>query len=966
MAKALGVAALRRGLALMLLLPAWNNMLPSILTKNLGTESHIMVNYTSAQLSAINTLDNNLQIIACAGSGKTQVISQRVVNILKQKPDIHPANIIAFTYTEKAAAELKTRILRLCKEQLGEVQGLAEMYIGTIHAWCLRVLQDHVYEFQKYNVLDEIKLKLFVDRNFKWIGMQDLGMEWGKDTGRFVALMGIMREAELAPGKQYPDDLLAALRQYEETLHKHCYFDFTMVMTAAVKRLEHDPIFRERLGKSLRYLIVDEYQDVNPVQEQLIEHLVGLGSNVCVVGDDDQTIYQWRGSDIRNIQHFRKKYPNVEYIRLEDNFRSTTGVVTTASTSIGHNVERLPKAMNAAGHQKYERGDILYNQYASEAEENAFIVNTIVRLHGVAFQDAPDAEVRGLDYADMVVLLRTWKKARLIMTALGDAGIPFIVTGVNELFERPEAKAARAIFEYLKGDLGADALTAYWKAVTPNLTETAIQQGIQALDKHDPLSDVYYAQFSLQDTFWSFLEASGINEELFHDPNQPDIAGNHPEEIIFYNLGMFSRMIDDYETINFKSDPKYQIVNFLGFMRYAADGYYPEGWLENTYKTPNAVRIMTIHQSKGLEFPVVFLPGLNRNYIPIKKPGGKQVWHYLDKALIKDQQRYEGTDEDERRLFYVAITRSQKFLFLSRAPEWNWEKGKPNQLYQHESIFCKEVAHSSYLFTSKNRDYSERPRATPQLRIENQTILLNFSILRNFFDCPYRFKMVSMYRFVQPLAVEMGFGKAVHNMLMELHRRILDQEQINPGDIPHLLSTHLYLPYADKNIQAAAERRAGKMLEDYFDLNQQDFDKIAFAEKDIQIDLGGGVMVNGRMDLIKKENLDGTVETTIVDFKSTQDAQSRDLTMEQLSLYALGYQDLTGEKADFLQIYNLDEELQHPDKQELTYNDLNATRARIVTAANEIRGNHIDRTCDAAKCATCYQKRLCSGANNNG
>ncbi|MHB0888053.1 ATP-dependent helicase [Acidithiobacillus sp.] len=925
-----------------------------------------MITYTQAQIDAINTLDKNLQIIACAGSGKTQVISQRVVNILKEKPEIHPANIIAFTYTEKAAAELKTRILRLCKEQLGDVPGLAEMYIGTIHAWCLRALQDHVYEFQKYNVLDEIKLKLFVDRYFKFIGMQDLGMEWGKDTSRFVALMGIMREAELAPGKQYPADLLAALQQYEETLRQHCYFDFTMVMTETVERLEQDEGFRERLGKTLRYLIVDEYQDVNPVQEHLIERLVGLGANVCVVGDDDQTIYQWRGSDIRAIQHFCKKYPNVEYIKLEDNFRSTSGVVATAVKSIGHNVQRLPKAMNAAGHQKYERGDILYNQYANEAEENAFIVNTISHLRGVAFQDSPDAEIRGLDYADMVVLLRTWKKARIIMAALSEADIPFIVTGVNELFERPEAKAARAIFEYLKGEIGPDAFIDYWMAVTPALNEEAINRGIWALAEHDPMSGVYYAHFSLQEAFWSFLEATGIREELFRDPTQPVIAGNHPEEIIFYNLGMFSRMIDDYETINFKTEPKYQIGNFLNFMRYAAEGYYPEGWLENTYKTPNAVRIMTIHQSKGLEFPVVFLPGLNRNYIPLKKPGGKQVWHHLDKEIIKDQQRYEGTVEDERRLFYVAITRSQKYLFLSRAPEWNGEKNKPNKLYQHETIFCKEVAHSPYLFTSKDRDYSERARSVPCPRIENQTLLLNFSILRNFFDCPYRFKMVSMYRFVQPLAVEMGFGKAIHNMLMEIHRRVLDNEEMTPAQIPHLLKTHLYLPYADKKIQDAAERRAGKMLEDYFDLNQQDFDKIAFAEKDIQIDIGAGIMVNGRMDLIKRENLDGTVETTIVDFKSSQDAQSRDLTMEQLSLYALGYQDLTGDKADFLQIYNLDEELPHPDKQELTYKDLNATRERIINAAKDIRGNHLAKTCDATKCATCYHKRLCSGVIQNG
>ena len=120
--------------------------------------------YTKEQQSAINTIDNNLQIIACAGSGKTQVISQRIVTILKEKSDVKPENIIAFTYTEKAAAELKTRVLKLCREQLDNVEGLANMYIGTIHSWCLQAIQDNVFEYQKFSVLDEIKLKLFIDK----------------------------------------------------------------------------------------------------------------------------------------------------------------------------------------------------------------------------------------------------------------------------------------------------------------------------------------------------------------------------------------------------------------------------------------------------------------------------------------------------------------------------------------------------------------------------------------------------------------------------------------------------------------------------------------------------------------------------------------------------------------------------------------------------------------------------------
>lgn len=270
------------------------------------------MNYTDNQIEAIGTLDKNLQIIACAGSGKTQVISQRIIEILKT--GTHPSKIIAFTYTEKAAGELQARVLKLCKNQLADLHGMADMYVGTIHSWCLNALQEYKYEYQKFSVLDEIKLKLFVDKNFKRIGMQDLSMERFKDTGRFIALMGLLREAQFHDRGDVPLELFEALRKYEDTLKKHCYFDFSMIMTDTVYCLEHDKKFREKIVNDLGYLIVDEYQDVNPIQEGIVRELYKLGANVCVVGDDDQTIFQWRGSHINYIQQFKSRYDNVHSV----------------------------------------------------------------------------------------------------------------------------------------------------------------------------------------------------------------------------------------------------------------------------------------------------------------------------------------------------------------------------------------------------------------------------------------------------------------------------------------------------------------------------------------------------------------------------------------------------------------------------------------------------------------------------
>jgi len=897
--------------------------------------------YTESQQKAIDTIDKNLQIIACAGSGKTQVISMRVVNILKS--GVSPSKIIAFTYTEKAAAELNVRISKLVKEQIGEVQGISEMYVGTIHSWCLRVLQDLIYKYQKFSILDSVKLKLFVDRYFNSIGMKDMNMARFKDTDRFISAMSIIRESKITEGFKVPVEVTAALEKYDNSLLDHCYFDFTMIMTRALEHLKDDNDFRNKLLENIGYLIVDEYQDVNPIQEAIIHEIYKLGANICTVGDDDQTLYQWRGSDIHLIQNFRERYANVEYITLEDNFRSTNGVIDIALKSITNNIERLPKGMKAAGHQSYEKGDILYNQYDSTEEEYNFIATTIKELRGTSFKDKSDKGSRGLDYSDFAILLRSWKKATDIIATLEKHSIPFVVKGVNELFQTDEVIAARAIYQFLNSQIDENTLLECWISIHDAVISSKIKEAIEYLKSKFPEDNKYYERFNLQDIYHTFLDISGINEEDFSEESCCNSSGYKSEEVIFYNLGMFSQIINDFETIYFKSDAPYKLGSFLSFLTYSADGYYPEGWLNNTYKTPNAVQIMTIHQSKGLEFPVVFIPGLNKNYLPIKAPGGRSVWHEIDINMIDGGQRYKGGVEDERRLMYVAITRSQKFLFISRAPEEN------NRLYQKESAFGAEIRQSDYLFSSKDRSYLDREHIEPRPLDEVSSIALNFSLLKDFFECPWRFKFYSFYGFVNPLGARIGYGNTIHNALMEIHREALLGNIATKDDIPRLLETHAHFPNALDTLEQEMTKQAGKSLEVYLDRNAADFENIEFAEKDIQLDLGDGVIVNGRMDLIKKKQLDGTYQTTIIDFKSTSDSQAYQASHDQLALYALGYKELTGEKADFLEIYNLDDNT--PNREELKVDDLSEIRTKIIDAADKIRQNHLDGKCGDPNCA---------------
>lgn len=912
--------------------------------------------YTREQEEAISTLKNNLQIIACAGAGKTQVISQRVVEILK-KDDIEPKNIIAFTYTEKAAAELKTRILKLCKEQLGDIKGLAEMYVGTIHSWCLQAIQDNIFKFQKYNILDQVKLKLFVDKHYNNVGMAGVGMVRFTDTDRFISIMSLFREAELSDGFSLPKEWEEALSAYEESLHSYSFFDFTMIMTEAIESLKNNLEFQGKIFNELKYLIVDEYQDVNPIQENLVHELSKSNCNLCVVGDDDQTLYEWRSSDVKYIQQFKSRYSNVQYLKLEDNFRSSHGIIDTALNCISKNLNRLPKVMNAKGHQKFEKGDIIYNQYEHLNDENNFIAESILSLRGKAFKDKDGQKDRGLDYSDCVILLRTWKKAHSIMVTLTENNIPFVVSGVNNLFDRPEIKAARAIYQYLSNEIEDETLIAYWLAITDNIEEANLRNAINVIDPMRPKSDKYYNSFNIQGIFWKFLEAAKLSEEIFSEDGDKRIVGNEINEVIYYNLGMFSQIINDFENIHFKDKPIFKLKNFLNFLRYSADGYYPEGWLNNAYKTPNAVQIMTIFQSKGLEFPVVFVPGLNRNYLPIKKPGGKQIWHYIDRGWIKDQVRLEGSVESERRLFYVAITRSQKFLFLTRSIE--------NRLYQTESSFAKEIKDSDFIINDENPDFSHLANLVPTPKAETGAIQLNFSVLKAFFDCPYRFKLISLYGFVQPISEAVGFGNSVHNVLMELHRKYLDGKDILKEDIDKIVNTHTHMPFASKDLLDNSKERVLKVTEDYLKENLYDFKNIEYAEKDIQIDLGNGILVKGRMDLIKKNDGKGKNETTIIDFKSQKEAQSQDISIEQLSMYALGYKELTGQLADNLQIFNLDEKGHSKTQQSIDNTKLIEISDKISYSANEIRENKLYKSCKAVTCLKCYYKPLCSGIKVN-
>lgn len=937
-------------------------------------------NFSPNQWEAIITNDKHLRIIACAGSGKTTTVAGKVAYLLDPQNgfDIKPENVIAFTYTEKAAGELKNKILN----NVGQYRGMANMYIGTIHGWCLKSLQENEYKYQSFSVLDDIKLKLFIDKYYDIVGMKEVTklsnpsvpLRRFIDTSLFVKIMDIVRESEIKDGAYFPSNILEAQRKYEKTLIDKRYFDFSMIMQKALECLEDDTNLTKSIKENLKYLIVDEYQDVNPLQEKLINRLQEIsGCKLIVVGDDDQNIYQWRGSNNKYIINFEDKFGSneVKTIPLSVNYRSSEGITRLSETLISNNIKRIPeKEMESHNSQLFNRGsDILYNRYQNVDEENEALAKYIDDILGVKFKENDEEEARGITFSDISILLRTWNKASSIVEALERHNIPYITAGVNQLFEMEEVKAALAIFNYLYGDIDEYQLKEKWLHI-PNskITSAKLDLAISNLSEKNPNIEKVKNnwEYSLQDIFWSFLDDAEVYEERFIDnsSSEKEVRSRERAEIIFFNLGKFSQVINDFETINFNStSPSFHLFSFLSFITYVAKDYYPEGWLNNPYKTPNAVQIMTIHQSKGLEYPCVIVPGLNQNYLPSKKRGGLNEWHFLDRELINEQSRYEGDvdKEDERRLLYVALTRSQKYLLLTQAPDLN------NKLYKKESLFIPELSNAKInsfpiMVGDIRHKFPDNEKIAQKPKEKVKNISLDFTSLKDIFECPYRFKLISVFGFCYPLNQRMGVGRSFHNCLMEIHKEAKKGVQLKESELLSLIDRQTHFPYLTKSTKLSQPLydKVKNNVEDYYKDNQTEFKNIEFVEQEIQYKIDKNILVIGRIDLIKKIGDSGYYETTIVEFKSDEEDADAPITKDQLKLYALGHRELTGETANYIMTYVIGKNrAKTPEK--LYEDDLEEIQQKIKDAVGLIRDEKFVKTENSKTCSeNCYQIRLCS------
>jgi len=630
------------------------------------------------QREAVERTEGPLLILAGAGSGKTRVITMRIAYLVG-RCRVPAENILAVTFTNKAAREMRERVVELVgKEACGG------MTISTFHALCARILREQIQHlgykrtFSIYGAADQLRL------------VRDLAREHCPDQ-KFNAerlqwlisdAKGSLIEAEdYRPASQ--DEHVQALAQiyprYQAALKAYNALDFDDLLLLTERLFRLHPAVLDEYRERFRYVMVDEYQDTNPAQYTLLHRLTCEHRNLCVVGDDDQSIYAWRGADIRNILGFEKDYPGTHVVRLEQNYRSTGTILAAANGVIKNNRERRVKALWTAG---AEGEKILFQSCANEEEEARSVVE-MIRNERFRHQ---------LRFADFAILYRSNMQSRVFEEELRYADMPYVLIGGQQFFDRKEVKDALAylrvivnprdevnllrILNYPKrgiGEVTADRLiraseerkSSLWEVLCapPELDDAG--RTSQALQRFTGLLHRYRQRFRGGDglvvTAKALFSELGLEDEIIRgcdDVNQARRRIENLEEVVNALAAYVER------------EEQPTLAHFLEKVS-LLDEEEPGGNDKEKKLARDAVTMMSLHASKGLEFPVVFLVGFEEELLPHVK----SVSESLDVA-------------EERRLCYVGITRAQRKLVLTRCEE----RKKYGQLQERlPSRFLEEI-----------------------------------------------------------------------------------------------------------------------------------------------------------------------------------------------------------------------------------------------------------------------------------
>ncbi|GHV96893.1 DNA helicase [Lactobacillus nasalidis] len=623
------------------------------------SEATILQGLNPQQVQAVKTTEGPLLVIAGAGSGKTSVLTRRIAYLVEEKR-VAPWNILAITFTNKAAKEMKEREVKLLGDQAESI------WMSTFHALCVRILRrdGHLIGYDRdFSIADPSEQVTLVKRI-----LRQLDLDPKQYLPRNILSQISNAKNRLQTPKQYEESAVGPFEQvvadvykkYQSSLERDQIMDFDDLIMQTLELFEASPDTLAYYQQKFRYLLVDEYQDTNEAQYELCRLLADGYHNICVVGDADQSIYGWRGANMENILNFEHDYKNAQTVKLEQNYRSTGHILKAANAVIDHNENRKAKKLWT------DKGDgekVHYYQAQSDRDETRFVLSKI--------KEEVDKKKRR--YQDFAVLYRTNAQSRGMEETLVEANIPYQIVGGHKFYDRKEIKDIMAYLKLVANPSDSMSFNriinvpkrGIGQATTTKLAAFADEMGggiyeamrnvelapISAaaakklLAFSDQLTDaISYAQdHTVSELTDKILEDFGYTKALKEEEAQGSLEAAARLENLQEFTTVTKRFDDNY---NEEENPdSSRLSDFLAEVSLLSDQ-------DDLEDSDDRVTLMTLHAAKGLEFPVVFLIGMEDNIFPLSR-------------AIKDEDPNQL--EEERRLAYVGITRAREELYLTSA-----------------------------------------------------------------------------------------------------------------------------------------------------------------------------------------------------------------------------------------------------------------------------------------------------------
>lgn len=877
------------------------------------TQKILRANLTDEQYNAVVDDSRHILCLACAGSGKSRTLAYKIAYLVSKSES--PESIIAFTFTEKAAESIKRRVAEaLHKFGLPE-NYIGAMFIGTLDSFCQKLLGDINAKYRQYDILDKNGLILFLMSRFHQIGLKHGEGRYFKENVLSIVDAWQMMNNEnisLADVEKHDLTLFNRLTKLGEILDNDGYMDFSLAIRLGVQELKKITDKANSYIAKYKYLFVDEYQDINPIQEEFIKTLASHLDMLLVVGDDDQSIYGWRGANVQNILTFNKRYSNVSVHHLLVNFRSTAAIVDSANNFVQRtiNLARLSKEIKS--HSDGNIQDLRKLWFDDREEEAEWVAQRIESLIGTKYVEGvnPDGtqKCQGLTYGDFAILLRSIHNSngdnrdKQFAEALMRHGIPFKTKGEGGIFDRPYATCVKDTMELLReaGLPREEALRFFAQRVLPIFPQANENKFMNVLNKWH--QNIHASTSSSRRKVYP--------QEFLHDLIDVFNVRNFEDEIALRDLGLYSKIILDVEKTYTSIDSSYRFAEMLNFISNIAVNSYELESIDYLVKE-NAVDISTIHKVKGLEYPVVFVVDLIANRFPHRNERykGKLPNDLMLTAI--ERGAYGTRFEDEARLFYTAITRAERCLYLSGSTHHPDLKRATKC-----SRFIADFTHPKLRKDDKLLD-ALAEKIEPQPRFDESEFPTDYSSVKSYLTCPYSYKLATILGYNATVPELFGFGKTSHTILERLHQRYKDKAPTADEVAEMVESTfmlkHVFPSKDPINRPGSYERAKSlvqKILTEYSKKYATDFGRLRQDEARFEIAVKDA-LITGAIDLLLMEEPEkGIVSADVIDFKSMEVPDNvteydwRDMSI-QVQLYSKAAKEVLGENVETGYIHTL-------------------------------------------------------------